>query len=101
GLRSRRWISVQVAADPAPERERRRCPRHPGAVLGEQALGRVDQAVLEEPEPVPDLVGGTRSAVSHLVRLPEDRDLLAELLLDAVALRLGLGRIEGGEQPGD
>jgi hypothetical protein len=96
-----RGIAVEVATDPAPERERRRRARHTLAVLGEQQLGRVDQAVLEEPEPVAQLVGRAGPAVPNLVGLPEDRDLLAELVLHAGALRLGLGRVERGQQSSD
>ena len=60
----------------------------------------VRQVVLEEPEPVPDLVGEARPPVPNLVGLPEDRDLLAELALDArFLLRRGDG-IERCEQRG-
>ena len=56
--------------------------------------------MLEEPEPVPDLVGEARPTVTNLVGLPEDRDLLAELALDVLFLpRRGSG-VERREQLG-
>ena len=46
---------------------------------GEQVGRRVPQAVLEEPEPLTDLVDDPGPVGAHLVGLPEDRDLLGEL----------------------
>ena len=42
----------------------------------------VPQALLEEPQPLADLVDDPRSRRAHLVGLPEDRDLLGQRLLD-------------------
>ncbi len=54
-------------------------------VVREQLLGRVDEALLEEPVAVADLVDDARPARSHLVGLPERGDLGRELVLDRVA----------------
>ena len=64
-------------------------------VLGEQPLGRVDQALFEEPVAVANLVHDLRPARPHLVRLPEHRDLPRERVLDVLAL------VEPGEERGD
>ena len=71
---------------------------HP--ILRQQALGCVRQVVLEEPEPVPDLVGEPGAPVTNLVRLPENRDLLAELAFDAGFLLRRGGGVECCEQRG-
>ena len=74
-------VAVHVATDPRPERERR---RRAGQALAPDAqqLGRgVEQAVLEEPERVADLVRDPEAVVSHLVGLPEERHLLCNASL--------------------
>ena len=75
-----RRIAVHVAADPRSEAKRRRRVGQAAAPLVEQRLGRLEEAVLEEPEAVADLVGDPQPVVTHLVRLPEQRDLLGEPL---------------------
>ena len=80
--RARTGIAVGVAPDPRAEAERRRRARKPQPVLGEQPLGRVDQALLEEPVAVADLVDDARAAGAHLVGLPEHRDLRSEVVVD-------------------
>src|SRR6266480_1095804 len=77
-------VPVRVAADPGAEAKRRPGRRNLYAVFGKQALGRVEQALLEEPEPVPDLVDDARPLRPHLVRLPQLRDLGRQLGLDLV-----------------
>ena len=52
----------------------------------QQLLGRVEQAVLEEPEAVADLVEDARALRPHLVGLPEDGDLLGGAVGDLLAL---------------
>ena len=54
-------------------------------VVREKLLGRVDEALLEEPVAVANLVDDARPVRSHLVRLPEHGDLGGELLLDRIA----------------
>ncbi len=68
-------------------------------VVGEQLLGRVDEALLEEPVSVADLVDDARPARPDLVRLPERRDLVGELLLDRLAAVARI--VELGEKCGD
>jgi len=69
-------------------------------IFREQALGSVRQVVLEEPEPVSDLVSEPGPSVTNLVRLPENCDLLAELALDARFLLRRRCGIECCEQRG-
>ena len=66
--------------------------RHRLAVGGDQLLRRLEKRLLEEPEAVADLVDHPRPLRAHLVRLPEDGDLLGGALLDTLA------RVELGEQ---
>ena len=69
---------------------------HPGrrSRQSREQLGRrVDQAVLEEPEPVADLVRDAQAVVAHLVGLPEERHLLGDALLGL--RRAPLGRRAG------
>ena len=68
----------------------------------EQPLAGVEQALLEEPEPVPDLVADAWPLAAHLVGLPEDRDLLGESRLELGPFRLRqIGVVEAGQEPGD
>ena len=100
GVPADRRVPVEVAADPGSERERRRAARLIAAVLVQEALARVVQALLDEPEAVPDLIADTRPVVPYLVGLPEDRDLLRELLLELEALgRRQVGVVHAREQP--
>ena len=79
--RAGRGIAVHVAADPGAERERARRVRQ-ALAPGLEQIGRGrDQAVLEEPECVPDLVRHAQPVVAHLVGLPEQRHLLGNPLL--------------------
>ena len=69
-------VSVEIASDPRPEPQRRA-----GQTLapdGEEVGGGVPEAVLEEPERLPDLVDDARPLRTNLVCLPQDRDLLGE-----------------------
>ena len=76
--RPRRRVAVLVASDPAPEAERRDRRRQPLAEVGDE-LGRdVEQARLEEPEPVADLVDDARTVRAHLVGLPQGGHLLGD-----------------------
>ena len=72
-------IPVHVAADPRPERERRRRIRKEVSPVAEQLLRGLHEAVAEEPQPVVDLVGDTRLPLAHLVGLPQEGHLLCEL----------------------
>ena len=83
GLRPGRGVAVEVAADPRPEAERCRRFREQLPVVGEQQLGDAHQALLEEPEAVPDLVDHAWTLRAHLVGLPQQRHLLRERCLDA------------------
>ena len=77
-------------------------PGNAAPVVAEQPLARVEQALLEEPEPVADLVDDARAAAAHLVGLPEDRDLLGERVLDLASLARAQHRVvEPVEQLGD
>ena len=78
-------IAVGVTADPRAEAERSRRVRRVPPVVGEQLLRRVDEALLEEPVAVANLVDDARPVRPHLVRLPERGDLGGELVLDRVA----------------
>ena len=69
-----------------PNDERRRRVGQPPAPLAEQIGRRGHQAVLEEPEPVADLVGDAEAVVTHLVGLPQERQLLGDPLLGLVVL---------------
>ena len=104
GIGDRLWpgrrIAVQIASDPGAEPKGRRRSRHEPSVVGEQELGHPQQALLEEPQPMADLVDDARSVRAHFVRLPEERDLLRECRLDPPPAR---GRescvVELGEKP--
>jgi hypothetical protein len=85
GVRVR--VPVGVAADPRAEAERRRRIGDMRAVVGKQALRRVDEALLEEPEAVANLVDDPRPLRAHFVRLPERGDLGGELAVDRVPPR--------------
>ncbi len=62
---------------------------------------RVPEALLEEPQSLPDLVDDPRALGADLVRLPEKRDLLREPVLDPPALRERGGLVvEAGEERG-
>ena len=71
-------------------------------VVGEEPFGCVDQALLEEPVAVADLVDNARTPRPDLIRLPERRDLGGELVLDLLAAkRCELRVVELGEQRRD
>ncbi len=78
-----------VAADPGAEGKWRSRAGDEATVCREQVPGGVEQALLEEPEAVADLVDHARPLAPHLVGLPEDRDLLREARLDRLALVRG------------
>ena len=61
--------------------------------LLEEIRRRRHQAVLEEPEPVADLVRDAQPVVPHLVRLPEQRHLLGDPLLRLELLDGGDARV--------
>ena len=91
GGRSDVRVPVPVASDPGAEPEwRARQPRLPD---GLQLGGGVPQAVLEEPEPLTDLVDDAGPVRAHLVRLPEDRHLLDEPIADRGSLPRRRARI--------
>ena len=94
-VRARVRVSVHVAADPGSEGEGQRRVRKRAAIGGDQLLGGVEQALLEEPEAVADLVDDAWALGPHLVGLPEDGDLLGG------ALHHVLARVELGEQPAE
>ena len=71
-----------------PKRSGARRPGSRARSSREQRGRRVEQALLEEPEAVPDLVDDARPPRPHLVGLPERRDLLGE----RVARSGGAGR---------
>src|SRR6201999_2359228 len=76
--------AVEGAADPGAEAKggaRRR--RAVAFELRQHARCGIPQALLEEPEQLPDLVDDLRSPRTDLVGLPEDRDLLRESFVDA------------------
>ena len=75
-LRAGVRIPVQVASDPGPEPERG--ARQPAPPDGQEVTCGVPEAVLDEPERLPDLVHDAWPVGANLVGLPEDRDLLCE-----------------------
>ncbi len=78
-------IAVLVAADPRPEAERRGDAGQPAPQLARQ-LGRLlEQALLEEPEPMANLVDDAWPERAHLVGLPEGGHLLGDRVADPVA----------------
>ena len=95
-------IAVEVASDPGAE------PWHDGrlrrapAQLAEQIGCGLPEALLEEPEPVPDLVDDMRAPRAQLVGLPEDRHLLREAPADPLERRRRqLRRVELAQELGD
>ena len=76
-------VAVLVAPDPRPEAKRRRRRRQQLPIVREQELRHAQQALLEEPEAVADLVDDARPARAHLVGLPEERHFLRQRRLDA------------------
>ena len=100
GVRPDRGVAVEVRADPGAEAKR--AARQPHAPRGEKARRRLPQAPLHEPEALADLVDHARPARADLVRLPEDRDLLGERVLDlGPARRRQLRVVERPQEPGD
>ena len=86
-------VAVLVPADPAPEAKRRgRLGEHSPQVADERGRD-VEQAPLEEPEAMADLVDHARATRPDLVRLPERRHLLRERGLDRVPCRVGQRRV--------
>ena len=97
-----RRVAVLVAADPACRSAA--APARPAAARGSSAseLGRrVEQALLEEPEPVADLVDDARPLRAHLVGLPERGHLLGDRASSAASRRSagGAGRRARSSQP--
>ena len=80
-------VAVGVAPDPRAEAERRPRIGKVPAVVREEPLRGIDQALLEEPVAVADLVDDPRASRANLVRLPERRDLRREPQLDLLAPR--------------
>ena len=78
-------VAVLVAADPRPEAERRPDAGQPAPQLARQVGRLLEQALLEEPESVADLVDDARSQRAHLVGLPERGHLLGDRIADPVA----------------
>ena len=72
-----------------PQRSGGGAPGQQAPVVGEQALGRVDEALLEEPVAVADLVDDAGPPRPHLVRLPVRGDLAGERRLDLASRRAG------------
>ncbi len=102
GLRPDVRIAVEVAADPGAEAQRLAGAREP-LDQGALELGdRVPEALLEEPQPLADLVDDPRPLGADLVGLPEQRDLLGEGVLEPPPLgeRRALV-VEAGEERGD
>ena len=95
-------VAVEVASDPGAEAQRLPRAREP---LDEGALelgDRIPEALLEEPQPLPDLVDDPRPLGADLVRLPEQRDLLGEPVLEPLPLREGRALVvEAGQERGD
>ncbi len=79
---SGRRVAVHVAADPRAEPKRRRRTGQAAAPFVQQGLRRVEEAVLEEPEAVADLVGDFQTVMADLIRLPQEGYLLGQPLLD-------------------
>ena len=93
-------VTVGIASDPGAEAERSGRVRYVPPVRAEQLLGGVDEALFEEPVAVADFIDDTRSARSHLVGLPERRDLGRELVLDRVTpVRRVVELAEEGRDP--
>jgi hypothetical protein len=80
-------IAVEVAADPAAETESPAGPVEPLTQCPLEIGHRIPEALLEEPQTLPDLVDDPRAPGADLVRLPQKRDLLRKPVLDAPALR--------------
>ncbi len=89
GLRPGGRVAVLVAADPRAEAERQRRVRQALPVRSKQVRRRFPQALLEEPEPVANLVQHAWALLAHLVGLPQRGDLLGERRLE---LRLARAR---------
>ena len=85
GVGARVRVAVGVTADPRAETKRSRRVRQVPPVVGKQLLRRVDEALLEEPVAVANLVDDAWPVRAHLVRLPEHGDLGGQLVLDRVA----------------
>ena len=101
-LRADVRVAVEIPTDPAAEAQRLAGALQP---LDERALelrNRVPEALLEEPQPLPDLVDDPRPLGADLVRLPEERDLLGEAVLQALPLRERCGLVvEPRQERGD
>ncbi len=98
-LRADVRVAVEVAADPAAEAQRLAGALQPPDECALELGDRVPEALLEEPEPLPDLVDDPRPLGADLVGLPEQRDLLGEAVLEPSPLRERRGLVvEAGEE---
>ncbi len=95
-------IAVEIAADPAAESKRAaRASQSRGERPFDVGNG-VPEGLLEEPQPLSDLIHHARPLGADLVRLPEERDLLREGGLDPLDLRWRCPLVvEPGEERGD
>ena len=96
GVRAGCRIPVRVTADPRAERERAGSTGEPRPVLGEDSFRCVEQAALEEPDSLPDLVAHSRPRRADLIRLPDQRDLARQLVANVLA---GLEPLQQPAQP--
>ena len=80
-------VAVEVAADPGAEAQRLARAREPPDEGALELGDRIPEALLEEPQPLPDLVDDPRPLGADLVGLPEQRDLLGEPVLEPLPLR--------------
>ena len=86
-LRADVRVAVEVTSDPAAEAQRLAGPLQPPHKCPLELRDRIPEALLEEPEPLPDLVDDARPLGADLVGLPEQRDLLREAVLQPPSLR--------------
>ena len=80
-------VAVHVTADPRAEAEGNGDTRQISTKPAGELRHGVPEARLEEPQAMADLVHDQRTSVADLVRLPEDRDLLGERVLDLCGAR--------------
>jgi hypothetical protein len=83
-----------------PSRSGRRCSGYRLDQLAREPRQRLPDARLDEPEPVADLVDDAGATRPDLVRLPQDRDLLFDLLPDSPLCRVRQLRVVEPSQGG-